>query len=90
MEFHIILHEWFLSRMFFNFPCGSLVEASKKLPKRSEQALPLRLLPLVQALVFQGCLNFLIMDNFYTGIRKMMQVSLRSTVSNCIVRVVRW
>src|SRR5258708_16853469 len=72
----------------FLFPTRSVGETSKKLPKRLEQTLPLRFLPCVKAVLLQGFLNLLVMDNFQAGVRKRMHVSLPSFLSNGMVRVV--
>jgi hypothetical protein len=48
----------------FLFPTRLVGETSKKLTKPVEQTLPLRCLPYVKALLLQGFLNLLVMDNF--------------------------
>jgi hypothetical protein len=52
------------------------------------QTLSLRFLPCVKALLLQGFLNLLVMDNFQAGVRKRMHVSLPSFLPNGMVRVV--
>src|SRR5258708_30312617 len=72
----------------FLFPTRSVGETRKKLTKGLGQTLRLRLLPCVMALLLQGFLNLLAMDNFQAGVRKRMHVLLPSFLPNGMVRIV--